>query len=128
MIIKFIYKKNDSISFEEALGIYNSIFYVLECDDEYLHELWKEVIDSALIYVSMRVNWNYLSREEKSEKDQLRTSYHNTFMINLKVFHKLGEQLDLDTSWRNKLGSPEDRKRWRDFAGYLICIENIKAR
>lgn len=76
----------------------------------------------------MRVHWNYFSREEKQEKDDLRTSYHNTFIINLKVFHKLCEQLVLDSRLINSLGSSEDRKRWGDFAGYILCIENIKAR
>ena len=76
----------------------------------------------------MRIKWNYFSREEKHEKDTLRTSYHNTFMINLKAFHKLGEQLELDTSWKGKLGSSEDRKRWGDFSGYLLCIEHIRTR
>lgn len=119
---------NDSIAFEEAVDIYNSIFKILECKDDYLHELWKEVIDSALTYSKMRINWNYFSREEKNEKDNLRTSYHNTLIINLNAFHKWSEQLDLDTSWREKLGSSEDRKRWGDFGGYLLCIENIRGR
>lgn len=121
-------QKNGSMSFEEALKIFNSIFKILKCKDEYLHELWKEVIDSAIAYSNMRTNWNYFSREEKQEKDKLRTNYHNTFMINLKAFHKLTEQLELDTSWIEKLGSSEDRNRWGDFGGYILCIENIRAR
>lgn len=36
------------MSFEESLEIYNSIFNILECKDEYLHELWKEVVDFSL--------------------------------------------------------------------------------
>lgn len=116
------------MSFEEALEIYNSIFKVLECKDKYLHELWKEVIDSALVYSSMRTNWNYFSREDKQEKDKLRTSYHNNFMINLKAFDKLAEQLELDTGWREKLGSTDDRTRLGDFSGYILCLENIRAR
>ena len=121
-------QRNDSMDFEEAIEIYNLISETLECKDEYLHELWKEVIDSALVYSNMRVSWNYFSRDEKQEKDNLRTSHHNTFMINLKAFHKLSEQLALDGSWIAKLGSSEKRKRWGDFAGYILCIENIKAR
>lgn len=121
-------QQNDSMHFDEAVEIYNLIFEALKCKDEYLHELWKEVIDSALIYSNMRSNWNYFSREEKQEKDSLRTSYHNTFMINLKAFHKLSEQLKLDGNWIEKLDSSESRKRWGDFAGYILCIENIKAR
>ncbi|EGO6530432.1 hypothetical protein I4L56_001096 [Enterococcus faecalis] len=76
----------------------------------------------------MRTSWNYFSREEKQEKDKLRTSYHNTFMINLKAFQKLAEQLELNTSWIEKLGSSEDRKRLGDFAGYILCLENIRAK
>jgi hypothetical protein len=125
---KMYLQKNDSMTFEEAVEIYNLIFKTLECKDEYLHELWKEVIDSALIYSNMRNNWNYFSREEKQEKDDLRTGYHNTFIINLKAFHKLSYQLELDGNWIEKLGSSENRKRWGDFSGYILCIENIKAR
>nr|WP_315528892.1 hypothetical protein [Carnobacterium maltaromaticum] len=72
----------------------------------------------------MRTNWNYFSREEKQEKDKLKISYHNTFMINLNAFYKLAEQLELDTSWREELELSEDRKRW----GYILCSENIRAR
>jgi hypothetical protein len=77
---------------------------------------------------NMRINWNYFSREEKHEKDNLKISCHNTFVINLKAFHKLGEQLELDTNWNVKLDSSEDRKRWGDFTGYILCFENIRAR
>lgn len=44
-------------------------------------------------------------------------------MINLKAFHKLDEQLELDTSWKEKLDSSEDRKFWGNFARHLLCIE-----
>lgn len=47
------------MSLEEALEIYNSIFKVLECKDEYLLELCKELINSALVYSNMRTNGNY---------------------------------------------------------------------
>ncbi|MBF2508688.1 hypothetical protein IA936_07285 [Listeria welshimeri] len=76
----------------------------------------------------MRINWNYFSLEEKQENDKLRTSYHNTFIINSNAFHKLAKQLELDTSWREKLGVSKNRKRWGDFSGYILCFENIKAR
>lgn len=121
-------KKNDSLSFEKALVIYNSIFKVFEKDDEYLHELWQEVIDSAVAYSKMRIRWNYFSKEEKQEKDTLRSNLHNTFIINLKAFHRLAEKLGLESDWLEKLGPSEDRKRWGDFAGYILCFENIKAR
>lgn len=121
-------KKKDSLSFEDSLDIYNSIFKVLENQGDYLHELWEEVVNSALAYSKMRTDWNYFSREEKQEKDELRTSLHNTFIINLKAFYNLGEQMGLNGDWMEKLRLPEERKRWGDFAGYIACFENIKAR
>ena len=48
----------------------------------------------------MRIEWNYFSREEKQEKDKLRSNLHNTFIINLKAFHKLAEKLELKFDWR----------------------------
>lgn len=49
-------KKEDSLSFEDSLNIYNSIFKVLENQDVYLHELWEDVVHSALAYSKMRTN------------------------------------------------------------------------
>lgn len=121
-------KEEDSLSFEDSLDIYNSIFKVLENQDDILHESWKDVVNSALAYSKMRTNWNYFSTEEKQEKDKLRSSLHNTFMINLKAFYRRGEQLELNGDWMEKLRLPEERKRWGDFAGYIVCFENIKAR
>lgn len=121
-------KKEDSLSFEDSLDIYYSIFKVLENQDDILHESWKDVVNSALAYSKMRTNWNYFSREEKQEKDKLRSSLHETFMINLKAFYRRGEQLELNGDWMEKLRLPEERKRWGDFAGYIVCFENIKAR
>lgn len=121
-------KKKDSLSFEDSLDIYNSIYKVLENQDDYLHEVWEEVVNSALAYSKMRTDWNYFSREEKQEKDKLRTGLHNTFIINLKAFHKLVEQMGLNGEWMEKLRLPEERKRWGDFAGYIICLDNIRAR
>lgn len=121
-------KEEDSLSFEDSLDIYNSIFKVLENQDDILHESWKDVVNSALDYSKMRTNWNYFSREEKQDKDKLRTSLHNTFIINLKAFYRRGEQMGLNGDWMEKLRLPEERKRWGDFAGYIVCLENIKAR
>lgn len=56
----------------------------------------EEVVNSTLAYSKMRTEWNYFSREEKQEKDKLRTILHNTFIVNSNVFHKLGEQLGLN--------------------------------
>lgn len=118
-------KEKNSLSFEDSLDIYSVIYKVLENQDDYLRELWEEVVNSALAYSKMRTEWNYFSREEKNEKNDLRTSYHETFIINLTAFYRLGEQLKLDTSWIEKLGSSKDRKRWGDFAGYIVCLENL---
>ncbi|EOI56860.1 hypothetical protein [Enterococcus gilvus] len=121
-------KEEDSLSFEDSLDIYNSIFKVLDNQDDYLHELWEEVVNSALAYCKMRTDWNYFSKEEKQDKDKLRTSLHNTFIINLKAFYRRGEQMGLNGEWMEKLRLPEERKRWGDLAGYIVCFENIKAR
>ncbi|MBL1225725.1 hypothetical protein IW510_11440 [Enterococcus sp. BWR-S5] len=76
----------------------------------------------------MRINWGHFSREEKNEKDNLRTSHHNTFFSNLKSFHKLREKMKLNGNWLEKLGSSEARKCWGDFVGDVVYFENIKAR
>ena len=77
----------------------------------------------------MRTEWNYLSKDEKLNKDSVRTGLHNAFMTDLKVFYRLSQELELTGDWIEKLDSSEEfRKRWGDFAGYIICFEVIKAR
>lgn len=121
-------KQPDALSFDEALALYQAIYGVLENPDADLHELWQEVITAALAYTKMRTEWNFWSSEEKAAKDPLRTSLHNTFIINLTAFHRFCGKLELDDSWLAKLGPVEQRKKWGDFAGYLVCMETIRGR
>ena len=120
-------KISDSLSIKEE-EIYQSINTVLNSDSEELKELWEDVLLSALKYTEMRTKWNYFSVEEKNRKDSLRTNLHNDFMINLKAFYRLSDISGLSDNWLDKLGPEENRKRWGDFAGYLLLFESIKAR
>ncbi|KRN28207.1 hypothetical protein IV38_GL001661 [Lactobacillus selangorensis] len=121
-------KQVDSLSFEEALDLYNAIYQDLETDNQDLHELWGDTIDAALDYVQMRTKWNFMDMGERMTADSTRTNLHNQFMSCLTIFSRECAQLNLDISWIEKLGPTTQRKRWGDFAGYILCFENLKAR
>ncbi len=58
-------ENKDSLSFEEALVIYNKIMSATEKDDKVFKELWNDVISYASDYVKIRNQWNHLSKENK---------------------------------------------------------------
>lgn len=123
-------EKQDSLSFEKALEIYNKIMNSADIDDDDFKELWDDVISYASEYVKIRNEWNMLTRDNKNLKDSLRTSKHNAFISTLTPLERYMKLKGWDTSWLSDLGSTDDknRKRLGDFAGYLLCIGTLNAR
>ncbi|WP_125981284.1 hypothetical protein [Loigolactobacillus iwatensis] len=123
-------KNQDSLSFEEAVAIYNEIMRSADINDSTFKELWNDVIESASKYIQIRNEWLFLSQGEKVAKDSLRTAQHNSFMATLSPLERYVEMQSWDTTWVADLGKieNENRKRLGDFAGYLLCIGSLKAR
>lgn len=130
----FSYEKylenKDSLSFDEALVIYNKIMIASEKDDKVFIELWNDVISYASDYVKIRNQWNQLSKENKISKDSIRTSRHNAFISTLTPLERYMKLQGWDSTWMQDLGSAEPRNRQRlgDFAGYLLCIGTLRGR
>lgn len=123
--------KPDSLTFEKALNIYNDIYKQFDIDDEMFADLMQNIVVSASNYVKMRNNWTLFTTEEKLEKDDLRTNYHNAFIIDLKTLMRYMERLGHNTKWFNDLTLGKDaklRKRIGDFAGYFLLFNTLKAR
>ena len=92
-------------------------------DEEY-RQLLHEVYRSALKYVGMRVEWNWMTLEQKQEKDSLRTSFHDGFMTNYNVLGRYVSKILKDSLPE----LPEDRKDAGDFACYICYRLGIDAR
>lgn len=111
---------------EEALQIYNEIFQtvsICKCDD--LDEFVTSFLHSACAYCAMRDKWEFFSREEKIEKDSLRTIMHNSFIDSVNILSRLLNSEGIETPWREQLG--DARKRVGDFAcfvAYMVGISN----
>ncbi|PIO82829.1 hypothetical protein BSQ39_04185 [Loigolactobacillus backii] len=123
-------KNQDSLSFEEAVTIYNEIMKSADINDSTFKELWNDVIESASKYIQVRNEWLFLSQGEKVAKDSLRTAQHNSFMATLSSLERYMEMQSWKMTWVADLGKieNENRKRLGDFAGYLLCIGSLKAR
>lgn len=121
--------KKDSMSFDEAIEIYNDLSKGIDINDEISIDLYSSLIESAVKYVEIRNRWLYLSKEEKEAIDSTRTSLHNAYMSTLAPLSRYMKKVGKDVSWHEKLISGnESRKRLGDFAGYLLCINSIVAR
>jgi hypothetical protein len=97
--------------------------------DSDFQEFWKDMIESAIIYANTRANWSVQTLEERRNIDDSRTQQHNAVMINLKAIATYMKQQNWNSEWFDKLGTIEnDRKRFGDFACYLVYINSLNAR
>ena len=85
-----------------------------ESRDEILTELVDDLISQALKYAKMRIDWYGFSREERAEKDSLRSSIHDRFIDNLNILNRYLTKEGMET-----LETDDDRKVVGDFACYI---------
>lgn len=124
----YLVEKN-TLSFEEALVLYNKIHGSADSTDEDFNFLWSSVIESASEYVKKRNDWLSYTKEQKQQMDASRTALHNGFMATLKPLARYMGQMSWDASWYDELVNVEQaRQKQGDFAGYLLCIGCLKAR
>lgn len=129
----FTYKEyleeKGSLTFQEAEEIYSQILLSANTRDSDFKEFWEDMVKSAIAYVYTRSKWSVQTLEERREIDNSRTHQHNTFMTNLKVIATYMKQQNWNSEWFDELGTIEsDRKRFGDFACYLVCINSLNAR
>ena len=64
-----------------------------------------QCLSSAVRYAAMRVNWAVMNREEKMEKDSLRTSYHDGVITRFNMMARYLRSQGKKASWRDQLGN-----------------------
>lgn len=122
-------EEKDSLTFQEAEEIYSHILQSANTSDSDFKEFWEDMIKSAIVYANTRAEWSIQTLEERRDINDSRTHQHNTFMINLKVIANYMKQQNWSSVWFDELGTIEsDRKRFGDFACYLVCINSLNAR
>ena len=96
-----------------------------ERDPDY-KELRNQLIEHAVNYARIRVDWKLMDVEERKKMDDLRASTHTVFINSCNILSRYMKNNGMDSSWREKL--TEDRKVIGDFACYLHCILGLRAR
>ncbi len=128
MLMKYedIIENKNVLSFIESTEIYNGILDSIELNNQEEAECWEDFILSCIEYSEIRSKWISFSREEKLNKDNLRTSIHNRVITNLNIIKRLIERRNGSIEWFNHFN--EDRKRIGDFAAYLNYISGLNSR
>ena len=95
-------------------------------------ELYDELVSEAGKYAAIRASWQQMSREEKMEKDSLRTSIHDSVIIHFNMLARYLRMQGKKAEWRDRLGYEEDNKFYRkaigDFGCYIVFVNSICSR
>ena len=85
-----------------------------------------EVLRAAIRYCNIRVEWNFMTAQERMDADKQRTTAHNAFIDAVNVLSRSMAQAGLDNEWRRSL--TDDRKVIGDFACFLVAHLGVLAR
>ena len=91
-----------------------------------LVELKQDLIDVAVRYARLRVDWLLAEGQKQTDIDQDRTRCHNSLIAACDILSRNMETNGEDGSWRKALG--DDRRQIGDFACMLHCHLGISAR
>ena len=95
-------------------------------------ELYEDFVSASVKYAEIRAEWSLMSREQKMDKDPLRTALHNSVIIQVNMLARYLAQIGRSTSWRNLLGNEEEDRIYRktigDFACYIAFVNAICSR
>lgn len=115
---------DQTLSYAEAKEIYYDMREHLDHSDSDMMELYRDMIARAVRYAHIRAGWNTLTREQKVEKDDSRTTAHDAFIVSVNIVARV--EGDAGAAWRERL--TDERKRIGDFACYIALFEAIRAR
>ena len=100
--------------------------------DPKAEELYDDLVSEAGKYAAIRASWQQMSREEKMEKDSLRTSIHDSVIIHFNMLARYLRMQGKKAEWRDRLGYEEDNKFYRkaigDFGCYIVFVNSICSR
>lgn len=108
------------MSYEQAKKIFKQInqtkLFSLKCD----------LINYAVEYSRIRVEWYLADDEDKAALEDTRSRKHNAFIDVCNILSREMLKHNEDASWRIDLGN--DRKVIGDFACYVHCFLGLSSR
>ncbi|WP_461214804.1 hypothetical protein [Lacticaseibacillus sp. GG6-2] len=121
-----------ALSLAEAEAIYQRLAPETHRDDEDFMLLWSDLLAAASNYVATRNRWVVMTAAERQAADASRSKQHNNFMACLQPLGRLVAPAD-DQDWLiaalgDRQQDPTKRKRWGDFAGYLLLFGTLAGR
>ena len=132
-----IYSYEDYLISEKTLtiaqmeGIHKDILQSIQGDQD-ASELYEDFVSASVKYAEIRAEWSLMSREQKMDKDPLRTALHNSVIIQVNMLARYLAQIGRSTSWRIIMGNEEENRIYRktigDFACYIAFVNAICSR
>lgn len=123
--------KEKALSVEQMEQIHRQIIEEVGTDADAL-EIYDELMGVVTRYAEIRVKWPLMGREEKRDKDSLRTSCHDSVITHFNMLARYLKTQGKTAAWRDTLGYEEEnrynRKAIGDFACYLVFLNSINAR
>lgn len=120
-----------ALSIDKMISLHRQIADEIGSDLDAI-DLYDELLEAAVKYAKIRADWVMMSREEKMEKDPLRTALHNNVILQVNVLARYLRQVGKPALWREELGDEETdptcRKVLGDFACYLAFVSGLCAR
>lgn len=124
-------KTQRSMCIEQMEKLHQMIMDEVSKDEEAM-KLYVELIESAIVYSSMRARWPQMSREEKMDQDSSRTSHHDSVITHFNMLARYLRMQGKSAEWRDMLGDEKEdpyiRKAIGDFGCYLVFVNSICAR
>ena len=119
------------LSIEQMENIHKQILAEIANDAD-ANEIYEELVEKATKYAAFRAEWFIWSRETRMERDDSRTSCHNSLITSFNMLARYLRMNGKEALWRDELGYEEDdkynRKAIGDFACYIVFINSINAR
>ena len=97
-----------------------------ELEKTSLHGLRDELVEKAVKYARIRVDWQLADRARRVEMEHARTAAHNALIDACNILSRNMVKEGESIRWREGLGG--DRKEIGDFAAFLHAILGVRAR
>lgn len=112
--------ENPHLSYDLASEIFQ-VISITRCQGE-----WQDLIDKAVTYARVRVDWLRCSKEQQRQRGPERSARHDAFIASCDAMAQAMTAAGEDTRWQSLLGT--DRKTIGDFACFVHCILGQMAR
>lgn len=120
-----------TLNFEQMQNLHRELLEEIGADNDAC-ELYFDLVSIATKYAAIRAEWQQMTREDKMDKDSLRTSYHNSVIVHFNMLARYLRMHGKKAQWRDLLGYEEEneycRKTIGDFGCYIVFVNSICSR